>query len=221
MIQRVYEQVCGSLDAAYVATDDQRIFDAVSAFGGRVVMTGTHHRSGTDRCAEAMTLVEGDYDVVINIQGDEPFIRPEQIELLKSCFEDHPETQLATLVRAFRPDEGLEALSNPNSPKVVLNRQSEAMCFSRSVVPYLRNVPQEEWLSKHVFYKHLGIYAYRCDVLSSIARLEQTPLELAESLEQLRWLENGYSIRVAVTDVENLAVDTPEDLERILKSGLL
>ena len=220
MIQRVYEQVCGCLDAVYVATDDDRIFRAVEGFGGRVIMTSPNHRSGTDRCAEAMTKVAEPFDVVINIQGDEPFIQPAQIELLKGCF-DSPEVELATLVKAFKPSDGLAALQNPNSPKVVINEASEAMYFSRSVVPYLRNIPQEEWLERHTFYKHIGIYAYRRDVLPRVASLPQGCLEKCESLEQLRWLENGLRIRVAVTDVENLAVDTPDDLRRILESGLL
>ncbi|MBQ9202190.1 MAG: 3-deoxy-manno-octulosonate cytidylyltransferase [Bacteroidales bacterium] len=220
MIRRVYEQVCGCLDAVCVATDDERIFKAVEDFGGRVVMTSEAHRSGTDRCAEAMEKLPGDFDVIINIQGDEPFVRPSQIAQLKACF-DSPQTEIATLVRAFRPEEGLEALMNPNSPKVVLNSRGEAMYFSRSVIPFLRRLPQEEWLQTHVFYKHIGIYAYRRDVLSRLAALPQTPLEQAESLEQLRWIESGYRIRVALTESENLAVDTPEDLQRILASGLL
>ncbi|MBP5171878.1 MAG: 3-deoxy-manno-octulosonate cytidylyltransferase [Bacteroidales bacterium] len=220
MIQRVYEQVCGCLDEVCVATDDERIFQAVGAFGGKVVMTSTAHRSGTDRCAEAMGKVPGHFDVIVNIQGDEPFVQPLQIEQLKACF-DSPQVEIATLVRPFRPEEGWAALQNPNSPKVVLNRCGEAVYFSRSVIPYLRGIPVEQWPAKHVFYKHIGIYAYRRDVLAALASLPQMPLETAESLEQLRWLENGYRIRTAVTEVENLAVDTPEDLQRILRSGLL
>lgn len=216
MIQRVYEQVAPALDAVCVATDDPRIFQAVEGFGGRVVMTSSSHRSGTDRCAEAWTNVGGNFDVVINIQGDEPFIQSEQIEQLKSCFDDES-TQLATLVKAFRPEEGWEALSNPNSPKVVLNQAKEALYFSRSVIPYLRNVPQNDWLSAHTFYKHIGIYAYRPEVLLHLASLSQTPLEQQESLEQLRWLENGYRIKTALTNMENIAIDTPDDLQRALK----
>ena len=221
MIQRVYEQVCGCLDEVCVATDDERIYRAVEAFGGKVVMTSPAHRSGTDRCAAAMGKVPGRFDVIVNIQGDEPFIQPLQIEQLKACF-DSPRVEIATLVRPFRPEEGWEALQNPNSPKVVLNRRGEAMYFSRSVIPYLRRVASvEQWPAEHVFYKHIGIYAYRRDVLTALASLPQTPLETAESLEQLRWLESGYRIRAAVTEIENLAVDTPEDLQRILSSGLL
>ena len=224
MIQRVYEQVEGVLDDVYVATDDQRIYDAVKAFGGQVLMTSTTHRSGTDRCAEAMQRVKEPFDVVVNIQGDEPFIQPAQIETLKACFltdgRDNG-TEIATLCRVFRQEEGLEALFNPNSPKLIMNGAGEAVYFSRSVIPYLRAVPQEEWLARHAFYKHIGIYAYRKEVLQALAGLSASPLEQCESLEQLRWIENGYRIRVAVTDKENLAVDTPDDLKRILDSGLL
>lgn len=212
MIQRVYEQVSAVLDQVYVATDDSRIFDAVQAFGGKALMTSDQHRSGTDRCAEAMTLVpQQDFDVVINIQGDEPFVDASQLQALMGCFEQE-DTQIATLVKPFSVHDGWEVLSNPNSPKVLLNSQGEALYFSRSVVPYLRNVPQEEWLQHHVFYKHIGIYAYRKEVLKALATLEPTSLEKAESLEQLRWIENNYRIRTAVTLVENVAVDTPEDL---------
>jgi len=214
MIQRVYEQVLSCLDDAWVATDDERILKAVENFGGKAVMTSDKHRSGTDRCLEASRKIGGDYEVVINIQGDEPFIQDKQIEAIKSCF-NKPETKLATLVKPFTVKDGMEALLNSNSPKVVLNVRGEAMYFSRSVVPFLRGVPQDEWLEKGRFYKHIGIYAYRRETLSEIAALPQSPMELAESLEQLRWLENGYRIQTAITDIENLAVDTPEDLDRI------
>jgi len=214
MIQRVYEQVLSCLDDAWVATDDERILKAVENFGGKAVMTSDKHRSGTDRCLEASLKIGGDYEVVINIQGDEPFIQDKQIEAIKSCF-NKPETKLATLVKPFTVKDGMEALLNSNSPKVVLNVRGEAMYFSRSVVPFLRGVPQDEWLEKGRFYKHIGIYAYRRETLSEIAALPQSPMELAESLEQLRWLENGYRIQTAITDIENLAVDTPEDLDRI------
>lgn len=216
MIQRVYEQVSTLLDEVYVATDDERIFQAVQAFSGRVIMTSSSHRSGTDRCAEAMTKIpDQDFDVVINIQGDEPFVEASQLQSLMACF-DKEDTQIATLVKPFSKDDGCKVLANPNSPKVVLNLQGEALYFSRSVVPYLRNIPQEEWLDHHVFYKHIGIYAYRKDVLKQLATLEPTPLEKAESLEQLRWIENNYRIQTAVTYVENVAVDTPEDLHLCL-----
>ncbi len=212
MIQRVYEQVSKILDTVCVATDDERIFKVVQDFGGRVYMTSVNHRSGTDRCAEAMTLLpDQDFDVVINIQGDEPFIETSQIQALMGCF-DSESTQIATLVKPFRPDDSYETLANPNSPKVVLDAGGNALYFSRSVIPYLRHVEPADYLKRHTFFKHIGIYAYRKDVLADLARLQQTPLEQCESLEQLRWLENGYRIRTAQTLVENVAVDTPEDL---------
>lgn len=213
VVQRVWEQVAGVLDDAVVATDDARIRDAVLAFGGRAVMTSPDHRSGTDRCREAYDRLGAEYDVVINVQGDEPFIRASQLEALKRCFED-PATDIATLVKPFSPDDGWSALENPNSPKVVLDAQSRALCFSRSVIPYLRGVPREEWLARHTFYKHIGIYAFRAEVLRAVTALPPSPLELAESLEQLRWLENGYKIGVGVTDVATVGIDTPEDLAK-------
>lgn len=213
VIRRVYEQVAGAVDEVAVATDDERIAEAVAAFGGRAVMTSPDHRSGTDRCREAFDKLGGEHDVVINVQGDEPFIRPEQIEALKRCFDD-PQTDIATLVKPFAPADGWAALENPNSPKVVLDGRSRALYFSRSVIPYLRGVPREEWLERHTFYKHIGMYGFRADVLRRVASLPQSPLERAESLEQLRWLENGYRIGVAVTEFETVGIDTPEDLVR-------
>lgn len=213
VIQRVYEQVAGVLDDAVVATDDERIFAAVKAFGGKVEMTSTAHRSGTDRCREAYEKQGQSYDVVVNVQGDEPFIRREQLEALKACFND-PSTQIATLVKPFTEEDGLAALENPNSPKVVLDNQSRALYFSRSVIPYLRGVERESWLKHHTFYKHIGIYAFRAEVLKEVTSLPQSQLELAESLEQLRWLENGYRIGVGISNFETIGIDTPEDLER-------
>lgn len=218
MIQRVYEQVAGTVDAVCVATDDARIERAVQAFGGNVVMTSDQHRSGTDRCYEAYQKVGEGYDVVINIQGDEPFIRPQQIEAIKACFDTDEPVQIATLVKPFRPDDDFEkVLFNPNSPKVVINKNQEAMYFSRSVIPYVRGKAYTEWLPNHTYYKHIGMYAYRADVLAEITRLPQSPLELAESLEQLRWLENGYKIKVGITDIETIGIDTPDDLARAIE----
>lgn len=220
VIQRVYEQVAGVLDEAVVATDDERIYEAVKAFGGKVEMTSTAHRSGTDRCYEAYCKQGTAYDVVVNVQGDEPFIRPEQLLALKACFDD-PATEIATLVKPFAAEDGVAALENPNSPKVVLDGSNRALYFSRSVIPYLRNVPREEWLTQHTFYKHIGIYAFRAEVLKAVTALPQSSLELAESLEQLRWLENGYKIGVGITSTETIGIDTPEDLakaEAFLKS---
>lgn len=216
MIQRVYEQVQGTLDLVCVATDDTRIEKAVKSFGGNVVMTSDQHRSGTDRCYEAYEKMGNGYDIVVNIQGDEPFIHPQQIETLKTCFTDE-NVQISTLVKPFHADDDFESiLFNPNSPKVVLNKQNEAMYFSRSIIPYVRGKQYTEWLPSQTFYKHIGLYAYRADVLREITHLPQSPLELAESLEQLRWLENGYKIKVGITQQETIGIDTPEDMEKAL-----
>lgn len=213
VIQRVYEQVSGVVDDVVVATDDERIYDAVEAFGGRVVMTSANHKSGTDRCWEAYQKQGEEFDVVINVQGDEPFIAHSQLRAIMACFEDDA-TDIATLVKPFSEEDGLAALENPNSPKVVLDKQSRAIYFSRSVIPYLRGVEREQWLKTHTYYKHIGMYAFRADVLREVTSLEQSPLELAESLEQLRWLENGYKIGVGISNVETVGIDTPEDLQR-------
>ena len=210
VIQHVYEQAAKVLDAVYVATDDERIYNKVLEFGGKAVMTSTEHHSGTDRIEEALEKVGGDFDVVVNIQGDEPFIAQSQIETLCHCFEDEV-TQIATLGKPF---ECIEAVENPNSPKIVVDNRGYAMYFSRSIIPFVRGVERQEWLKKYPFLKHLGIYAYRTEVLKAITRLPQSSLELAESLEQLRWLENGYRIKVGITNVETVGIDTPEDLQR-------
>lgn len=216
MIQRVYEQVKKAIDDVWVATDDQRIFDAVKGFGGNVVMTSPEHRSGTDRCYEAYGKIGAAFDVILNVQGDEPFIQPDQIALLQACF-DSPEVQLGTLVKPFAAKDGFDALFNPASPKVVLNKNSEAIYFSRSVIPYIRDVDHTQWLDKHVFYKHIGIYGYRSDVLGEITKLPPSLLEKAESLEQLRWIEHGYKIKVGITQLETIGIDTPADMERALQ----
>ena len=213
VIERVYEQVSGVVENVVVATDDERIYDAVKAFGGRVVMTSTEHKSGTDRCWEAYQKQGEQFDVVINVQGDEPFIAHSQLRAIMACFEDEI-TDIATLVKPFAEEDGIAALENPNSPKVVLDKASRAIYFSRSVIPYLRGVEREQWLKSHTYYKHIGMYAFRANVLQEVTSLEQSPLELAESLEQLRWLENGYKIGVGISNVETVGIDTPEDLER-------
>lgn len=213
VIQRVYEQVSAVVEDAVVATDDERIFAAVEAFGGRVVMTSTEHRSGTDRCYEAYQKLGKAYDVVINVQGDEPFIAHSQLRAIMSCFDDE-HTQIATLVKPFAEEDGIEALENPNSPKVVVDAASKAIYFSRSVIPYLRGVERTEWLKRHTFYKHIGMYAFRSEALREVTALPQSSLEKAESLEQLRWIENGYKIGVGISDVETVGIDTPEDLAR-------
>jgi 3-deoxy-manno-octulosonate cytidylyltransferase (CMP-KDO synthetase) len=215
MVQRVYEQALQVFDHVVVATDDERIARAVRQFGGCVAMTSTQHRTGTDRCAEAIDIVENEqqqhFDVVVNVQGDEPFIAPAQLAQLKNCFADE-EVQLATLVKIFGRNEDI---FSPNSPKVAGGVDGYALYFSRSAIPFLRGREREQWPEVFPFYKHVGLYAYRTNVLRRLARLPQTPLEQAESLEQLRWLEHGYRIKVAITDFETYAIDTPEDLERV------
>lgn len=213
VVQHVYEQACKKLDDVWVCTDDERIAECVRSFGGKSVLTGTHHRSGTDRCFEAYCNVKSDADVVVNIQGDEPFIHPSQLQSLIDCFQEES-TQIATLVKPFKPSDGLDALENPNSPKVVLDAHMRALYFSRSVIPYLRGIDKSEWLYEHTFYKHIGIYAYRASVLQEITSLPQGILERSESLEQLRWLENNYVIRAGITEIETIGIDTPQDLQK-------
>lgn len=210
VIQHVYEKVAAVLEAAYVATDDERIYDAVKSFGGQVVMTRTDHKSGTDRIEEAIEKIGGEWDVVVNVQGDEPFVAKSQLDTICHCFDD-PTTQIATLGKPF---ESMEAVQNPNSPKIVVDNMGFAMYFSRSVIPYVRGKEKSSWLTHYPFLKHLGIYAYRKDVLRQVTQLPQSSLEIAESLEQLRWLQNGFKIKVGTTDVETVGIDTPQDLER-------
>lgn len=210
VIEHVYRQVSSVMEDVFVATDDQRIYDAVVAFGGKAIMTRSDHKSGTDRICEALEKVAGSFDVVINIQGDEPFIQKSQLETVMQCFDD-PRTQIATLGKPF---ESMEAVENPNSPKIVLDNDGYALYFSRSVIPFVRGKEHEEWLSHFPYLKHIGLYAYRTEVLREVSKLPQSTLELAESLEQLRWLQNGYKIKVGLTDVETIGIDTPEDLQR-------
>ena len=210
VIQHVYEKVAAVLEAAYVATDDERIYDVVKSFGGQVVMTRTDHKSGTDRIEEAIEKIGGEWDVVVNVQGDEPFVAKSQLDTICHCFDD-PTTQIATLGKPF---ESMEAVQNPNSPKIVVDNMGFAMYFSRSVIPYVRGKEKSSWLTHYPFLKHLGIYAYRKDVLRQVTQLPQSSLEIAESLEQLRWLQNGFKIKVGTTDVETVGIDTPQDLER-------
>lgn len=220
VIQHVYEKVAAVLEAAYVATDDERIYDVVKSFGGQVVMTRTDHKSGTDRIEEAIEKIGGEWDVVVNVQGDEPFVAKSQLDTICHCFDD-PTTQIATLGKPF---ESMEAVQNPNSPKIVVDNMGFAMYFSRSVIPYVRGKEKSSWLTHYPFQKHLGIYAYRKDVLRQVTQLPQSSLEIAESLEQLRWLQNGFKIKVGTTDVETVGIDTPQDLERaeeFLKTQLL
>lgn len=213
MIQRVYEQAkkCPLLSDVIVATDDKRIADAVQNFGGKFCMTAASHPSGTDRCAEVVSKMNLQADAIINIQGDEPFIDPRQIELLCKCFDDH-RTALATLIKKINSS---EVLFNANSPKVIIDTEYFAIYFSRHPIPFVRSEPQDNWLSHHDFYQHVGIYGYRTDVLSKITKLAPSLLEKAESLEQLRWIEHGFKIKTAITTGDTIAIDTPADLEKI------
>jgi len=215
MIQRVYEQAKKStcLSRVIVATDDKRILDVVTGFGGDVCLTSPHHPSGTDRCEEVVQSLDLSCDAVVNIQGDEPFIDPGQIDLLCSCFDD-PRTQLATLIKKITSH---AALFNPNAPKVIIDKDHFAIYFSRHPIPFIRNVEESSWLAVHTFYQHIGIYGYRLEALKEITLLSPSSLERAESLEQLRWLEHGYRIKTAITALETLAIDTPEDLQHVLR----
>ncbi len=211
MIRRVCEQAWKSkLDDVVVATDDVRIADEVMSFGGRYVMTDPNHRSGTDRCCEALDILGNQYDAVVNIQGDEPFIDPRQIDLLVDLISQE-EVQLASLARRIDDE---EELFSPNTVKVVMDKDGKALYFSRNPIPFMRNVDKGQWLANGVFYQHIGIYAYKAETLRQVAAMSPTTLELSESLEQLRWLENGLSIRMAVTDAVNVSIDTPEDLAK-------
>lgn len=222
MIQRVYEQAKKALDNVVVATDDERIYNTVRGFGGEVVMTRADHKCGTDRCLEAYEKwrkenrewkMENE-TIIINIQGDEPFIQPSQIEAIKSCFP----TEIATLVKPYTTEDSWEDLENPNTPKVVFSAvDNHAVLFSRSIIPYLRGVDKQDWLAQGKHYRHIGMYAYRADILKQITQLPQSPMEKAESLEQLRWLENGYQIKVAVCETYSMGIDTPADLEEAIK----
>ncbi len=221
MIQRVYEQTKKSIDNVYVATDDKRIQKTVLDFGGQVIMTSKKHNSGTDRIAEAINIInkseEEIFDVIVNIQGDEPFIYPEQINSVIKCFRKK-RTQIATLAKHII---NTEDIFNENKPKLILNHKKEAINFSRSPIPYFRGKKKTEWVTSHKYYKHIGLYAYRLNILQEITKLPESSLEIAESLEQLRWIENGYKITVEETEFESIGIDTPKDLKRIYDTGLL
>lgn len=214
MVQRVYEQALqsSSLQKIVVATDHELIYDHIQSIGGHVILTSPKHPSGTDRCFEALQKSSYTCDYVINIQGDEPFIQPEQINILASCLKD-TQTEIATLVKKI---EDSATLFDPNKPKVIFNTKGEAIYFSRHSLPYIRGTDKEQWLEKHTFYKHIGMYAYRTDILAQLTQLPVSSLEKAESLEQLRWLENGYRIKVAITPYDTMGIDTPEDLQKAL-----
>lgn len=212
IVQWVYERTQSLFDEAVVATDDSRIALAVEAFGGKVCMTGSHHRSGTDRCGEVLSQLTANgkhYDIVVNVQGDEPFVSAQQINTLIDCF-DNPTTQIATLAKRIGDT---DELLSANNVKVVVAPNGKALYFSRQPIPYLRGVETAEWLQHHTYLKHIGIYAFRGETLREVVALSPSALEQAESLEQLRWIENGYTLRVALTDAENIGIDTPADLE--------
>jgi len=217
MIQKVYEQCTKALKIVYVATDDARIENEVNRFGGNVIFTKSIHQSGTDRIAEAVNKIEAslnkEFDIVINIQGDEPFINHQQIKEISSCFNDK-DTEIATLVKKIDVNEDI---FNPNKPKVIFTKNNYAIYFSRSPIPYVQNYTKDIWHKNHTYYKHIGMYAYKKDVLNKITNLPQSSLELAESLEQNRWIENGYKIKIARTNIESFGIDTPEDLEKAIK----
>ena len=210
VIQRVVEQVGAVLNDVYVATDDERIYNTVTSMGAKAVMTCSDHQSGTDRIAEALEKIGGNFDVVVNIQGDEPFIQKSEIETVVACFND-ADTQIATLGKKFAT---IEEAKNPNSPKIILDNRSYAMYFTRALAPYIRGKEESQWIDVYPFLKHIGLYAYRTEVLREVTKLPQSPLEIAEGLEQLRWLQNGYKIKVGLTEVETVGIDTPEDLQR-------
>lgn len=214
MIQRVWEQACKSkLDAVMVATDDMRIADEVLKFGGQYVLTNPKHRSGTDRCREALYILEEQYDAVVNIQGDEPFIDPQQINQVIELI-GQEDTKIASLAKRIEDEDDL---FSPNVVKVVMNKQGDALYFSRNPIPYMRNLDHEKWLQKGEFYKHIGLYAYKTETLCQIAEMQSTTLETAESLEQLRWLENGLSIRIGLTQLDSISIDTQQDIEKALQ----
>lgn len=221
MIQRVYEQVIQAVEDVWVATDDERIANAVHSFGGKAVMTSTEHRSGTDRCAEAVRKVSEEtgtnFDVVINVQGDEPFIDPSQVTTLQQPFKENPSTEIATLIQRINQT---EVLFNKAEAKVALDIHGNAMFFSRLPIPMIFKSEEKDWINQFAYFCHVGIYAYRTDILEKLSRLAEGALEKVESLEQLRWLENGYKIKTMVTDHVTVGIDTPEDLERIVAAGV-
>jgi 3-deoxy-manno-octulosonate cytidylyltransferase (CMP-KDO synthetase) len=214
MIQHVYERVsqCNFISKVIIATDDERIMDAAEKFSSPAMMTSSSHQSGSDRCAEVVKSLSDKYDIVINVQGDEPFIDQTQLFSIIRCFEN-PETEIATLVKKVQSS---EELFNPNVVKVALNELKEALYFSRAAIPFNRNHSMESWMEHHTYYKHIGIYAFKPQILLKLTRLKHSSLEIAESLEQLRWLENGFKIKTEITEKENFAIDTPQDLEKLL-----
>jgi len=218
MIRNVYDRVSKIIENVIIATDDYRIENEIKSFNGNYVMTSEHHKSGTDRCTEALSLYEKKsnkkFDAVINVQGDEPFIEAEHLNKIIELI-NKPKFQIATLVKKISSNDDI---FNPNKPKVIIDKYDNAIYFSRSAIPYIRDMKKEDWHKKNIFYKHIGIYAYKNNVLKEITKLKQSKLELSESLEQNRWIENGYRIAVDYTNVESISIDTKEDLEKILKT---
>jgi len=215
MIQHVYEKAILALNNVYVATDDSRIFEAVLSFGGQAVMTSDRHQTGSNRCLEASQIIEKEnnihYDVILNIQGDEPLLDPEQLRVLQNCFTDEY-IMMATLAAPIQDPADLD---NESEAFVVFDKHLNALYFSRSVIPYIKGVPRESWIKNHVIYKHVGLYGYKPEALEIFASLPPSKLERMEGLEQNRWIENGYAIKIGITDHVSMCVDTPEDLEKI------
>lgn len=222
MIRRVYEQAlkCKNLSKVVVATDDERIVEHVNSFGGQVMMTAPYHRSGTERVSEVVEKLHRDnpdklFEVAVNIQGDEPYIDPAQIDSLVSCFKDK-DIQIATLIHKINSQ---EELLSPNVVKVIIDKIQKAITFSRAAIPFMRGVEIDRWLDHHTYYKHVGLYAYRTQVLEIITRLKPSPIEMIESLEQMRWIENGFFIHTELTKTDSISVDTPEDLLKLTNNS--
>ncbi|MFC2136547.1 3-deoxy-manno-octulosonate cytidylyltransferase [Bacteroidota bacterium] len=221
MIQRVYEKVSSILDDVIVATDDSKIYKEVKYFEGKVLMTSPEHKTGTERCAEAFKLYTNEtgktYDGIINIQADEPFVTPKQIKTLMNCFLDKT-VQIATLIKKIK---NKEDIFDPNVVKAVVSKMGAALYFSRSPIPYNRDHDKENWIENTKYYKHVGIYAYKPEALSKITKFEPSNLEIAESLEQNRWLEEEYYIKTATTEYDSVSIDTPEDIQKAIDMGLV
>ena len=214
MLQRVYEQASAStlLDTVVIATDDTRIFDHARSIGAKVVMTAADHPSGTDRCWEALNQLDPGYRYVINIQGDEPFLDPNQIDELAAVLQDGTAELATQMIRI----QSSELLFDRGEVKIILDQQQQALYFSRMPIPFIKGVEEKNWHLHFPYYRHVGMYAYRRDILEQITRLPVSSLEKAESLEQLRWLEHGFKIRCVETRYDSHCIDTPEDIEKVL-----
>lgn len=217
VIRRVYERASSVFEDTVVATDDERVFEHVLSFGGRALMTRPDHKCGTDRCFEAYTKLSTEYDVLINLQGDEPFVERCQLESLADCFKD-PTVQIASIAHPLQGKHALQDLKDNNVIKVLMDNSMNAIYFSRHPVPFIRDASFDEWANVHTFYKHIGIYGFRPDVLKTVISLPESSLEKAERLEQLRWIQNGYAIRMVLSPTDTIGIDTPADLEFALDS---